>query len=763
MIAPTCVYDPAHPPSMSPTTSIYSSFAYKVYTLCDGNPRAKPAASSPSSTTLTETVYHQLGWTEISVEKYTEDLPISGIATSTSLSTIVSSTPIPVTTCTRPANVVTPSCTIGFSDLKSLATIYRSFAEHECAIQDVSTMLFPPPISGWTKTMDPCDHCTIHVPAVKVVYFPVTMSGDLCGNRTTVTPSTPVPTTIEAFGREFTTGSVYISYPGAYALNYGGVQCGARHDSGYLTLPSSSLSSFRISIASGHGQTSQYPFNFGDLPPNPVPADAWWGANGQATITDANYRPALAAASYFRALDPAWSNCAIQEFGVQDPPYALTQEAVAAAPNVIGAEPTAEPQSIVSATPASGISISAAIQTANTATGNEDPKKPQHTTSSNNLPHLPQSIRTGKPVVVSDPTTYRSLTKDPVDGSGRHVNESPTISDEFSSTSSLQPDQEPGTAVFSTPGGSQSQVNGQDASVSRPSDSTKSGVFRHPQNPPVQSSSGSIAGLISAVGHMSDIEPAPSEIGSTTISVSPGSSKFVSDFGGLGISAGSSGAVVISSATYQVGSVVTLRSTLISVVSGGLAVPSETESVPSVTPGDAQVNALSSLLGSGATDQATRAGRTGGELSSARQSSDIYPIGVSGNGGYDGASAHSRQESGSLPHPSGSMDSVVATPLSGAIENITSTALSGTQGPHRGSGAGKASSAPGAEFDSSPFSSFSNSTSKPIISSTLSSATSSGMLGVQTASAGIRSIPSFSGRKSLFIVYNFLVLVLFTL
>ncbi|KAI9662260.1 MAG: hypothetical protein M1821_008427 [Bathelium mastoideum] len=628
---------------MSPTTSTFSSFADEVYTLCDGNPRAKPAATSPSSTTITETVYQQLGWTETSVVKYTEDVPISGIATSTSLSTIVSNTPIPITTCTRPANVVAPSCTIGLSDWKSLATIYRSFAERECAIQDISTGLFPPPISGWTKTMNPCDHCTIHVAAVKLLYFPVTMGGDLCGNRTTVTPSTPGPTRIEAFGREFTTGSVYISYPGAYALNYGGVQCGARHDSGYLTLPSSSLSSFRSSIVSGRGLTSQYSFNFGDLPPNPVPADAWWGANGQATITDADYAPAIADAIYFRALDPAWSDCAIQTFGVQDPPYALTQEAIAAAPSNVGAQPTAEPQSIVSATPASGISMSAATQTANTATGDEDPKEPQDNTSSSRLSQLPQLTRTGKSAVISDPATHRSSTKDPVDSSGRHVNVSPTVSDEFSSASPPQPDQEQSAAVFSTPAGSVSQLDGQGASVGYPSDTTESRVTRHPQSLPVESSTDDIASLSPALGRMSDDGPALTEVGSTTISMSAGSSKFVSVFGGLAISAGSRGAIVISSATYQVGDVMTLAGAPVSAISHGLVVPSEMASVPTSTSNDAPANLISASIDPGAASQATPASRTGGRFSSSRHSSDVHSARISKNGPYSDASARSRQ------------------------------------------------------------------------------------------------------------------------
>ncbi|KAI9687099.1 MAG: hypothetical protein M1822_002509 [Bathelium mastoideum] len=573
------------------------------------------------------------------------------------------------------------------------------------------------------------------------------------------------PTRIEAFGREFTTGSVYISYPGAYALNYGGVQCGARHGSGYLTLPSSSLFSFRSSIVSGRGLTSQYSFNFGDLPPNPVPADAWWGANGQATITDADYTPAIADAIYFRALDPAWSDCAIQTFGVQDPPYALTQEAFAAAPSNVGAQPTAEPQSIVSATPASGISMSAATQTVNTATGGEDPKEPQDNTSSSRLSQLPQTTRTGKSAVISDPATHRSSTKDPVDSSGRHVNVSPTASDEFSSASPPQPDQEQSAAVFSTPAGSVSQLDGQGASVGYPSDTTESRVIRHPQSLPVESSTDDIASLSSAVGRMSDDGPALTEVGSITISMSAGSSKFVSAFGGLAISAGSSGAIVISSATYQVGDVMTLAGTPVSAISHGLVVPSEMASVPTSTSNDAPANLISASIDPGPADQATPASRTGGRFSSSRQSSDVHSARISENQPYSDASARSRQELGSLSELSRSLNRVTSVSLSDAIKNVTSAAVSATQDSPKGStniGAGATSSLPASGYHLPQFSASSNPMSNPTYSSTSSSALSSGTLVVQTTNSGVRSISS-SNCKSLFILHNFLVLILLTL
>ncbi|KAI9660331.1 MAG: hypothetical protein M1821_009681 [Bathelium mastoideum] len=70
------------------------------------------------------------------------------------------------------------------------------------------------------------------------------MTGDFCGNFSTVTPTRPGPVVATTLGTTFTSGTAYISYPAFSAVNgdaQGGL-CGNTIPAGFLALPSSSIS-----------------------------------------------------------------------------------------------------------------------------------------------------------------------------------------------------------------------------------------------------------------------------------------------------------------------------------------------------------------------------------------------------------------------------------------------------------------------------------------------------------------------------------------
>ena len=119
-------------------------------------------------------------------------------------------------------------------------------------------------------------------------------------------------------------------------------------------MPSSELFSYR-----GHDAAmpiagdKQWPFNFGDLAPNPVPWDAWinqetcvdnpWSSQCQ-TITQAAYRPGIVYPRAFWSMEPEWSKCGSGPMGIVDPPTALpTAHGVAlpTMPNVVSTQTTA--------------------------------------------------------------------------------------------------------------------------------------------------------------------------------------------------------------------------------------------------------------------------------------------------------------------------------------------------------------------------------------------------------------------------------------
>ena len=142
----------------------------------------------------------------------------------------------------------------------------------------------------------PCDECYLHVSGtVRLYYWPVTATGEVCGNRTTVTPTLtapPHPNTAVVSGMTFTSPSVYMLLPeisagyDIYRVAYTEM-CGARYTNRVVSLHPSNVSSIR-----GPGNVmalapkSIHPFNFadfnryavGNVTMSLVPEDAYKGA-----------------------------------------------------------------------------------------------------------------------------------------------------------------------------------------------------------------------------------------------------------------------------------------------------------------------------------------------------------------------------------------------------------------------------------------------------------------------------------------------------
>lgn len=147
------------------------------------------------------------------------------------------------------------------------------------------------------------------------------------------------------------------------------------------------------------------PFNFGDLAPNPVPWDAWINQPtcvGHTqfpycqTITQAAYRPGIVYPRQIWSMDPAWSNCGSEAFGIMDPPTALPlaqEEAVPTYPNlptatVTSASPQVTPsQNLPNPTveqPSQGTSREIVKTTTDT--------KPDHSTNAISISRPPETV-----------------------------------------------------------------------------------------------------------------------------------------------------------------------------------------------------------------------------------------------------------------------------------------------------------------------------------------------------------------------------------
>ena len=288
---------------------------------------------------------------------YSVTLPPTGIAVSTATTVDTRATTIYNTECVH--SIPTPTCSIDGEDCRSLFASWSPGGTRG-----------RPPCTVEAAT-NPCDDCVLYIPSVKLMYFPVSMTGNICGNYSTVSPvhrgNYTLPTTVDVSGTTYTSGYAYLSYAGVTATGGAGT-CGAPKPAGVLALRTKDVFSYRGHDAamSANGDV-HWPFNFADLTPNQVPWDAWISQETCythqsypecQTITQAAYRPWIVYPREFWAMEPLWSKCGSGIFGIMDPPTALPLATAVALPS----RPAIQTTSI--ALPGPGQQSSIARQTA---------------------------------------------------------------------------------------------------------------------------------------------------------------------------------------------------------------------------------------------------------------------------------------------------------------------------------------------------------------------------------------------------------------
>ncbi|KAK5163773.1 uncharacterized protein LTR77_010446 [Saxophila tyrrhenica] len=307
---------------------------YETFKLCDGHPRAVANGGWRTSYSTESDITYP--FQTITLTTITYEFPPSGIPAATVTTTGVSVHTQETVTCASPAP--TPSCTI---DDKNCASLFSAWTA------DGFTRSKPP--CYYPEPGDACDACALFVPSVKLLYWPVSMTGDFCGSDYRIaTPTHPsnlsTPETLLYSGHTLTSGSAYRSYAGVTALATAGSYCGTPLPAGILPLPSASLSSYRgHAAAMPIADSAPWPFNFADLAPNPVPWDAWISQdlcfNHQSdpacqTVTQAAYRPWLVYPREFFGMEREWSKCVTGAFGIVDPPTALPKAEVEVVPTM---------------------------------------------------------------------------------------------------------------------------------------------------------------------------------------------------------------------------------------------------------------------------------------------------------------------------------------------------------------------------------------------------------------------------------------------
>lgn len=150
-------------------TDTLTSIVYETFKLCDGHPRAR-AAGGERTTTGTVTIrFPDISSTSLSI--YTNVQPPSGIPLSTTTTTDTAVVKLPSTACIT--SKPTPSCTIDAGNCVSLFSAWTA---------GNFSRLEPPCLPAFNEI--PCDNCIIYIPSVRLIYFPVSMTGNFCGECT---------------------------------------------------------------------------------------------------------------------------------------------------------------------------------------------------------------------------------------------------------------------------------------------------------------------------------------------------------------------------------------------------------------------------------------------------------------------------------------------------------------------------------------------------------------------------------------------------
>ncbi|KAK5711777.1 hypothetical protein LTR17_018220 [Elasticomyces elasticus] len=327
-------------------------------TLCDGHPRVTYSPAISLSTART-TVPHAPTYTSVYQQTGFPNYPYSS-----------------------------PSCVIAPSDCDPLLEAYSTSlsawqAQNASRVADgtgaprITAPPQTPPCLGQSQASSyaaataeiyGCGLCTIFGQGVELVYFPTSVSRDMCG-------STP-PASLTHYGsgavitayagteygrnassmvqgsqtailghNTFTSGTAYISIATVWAENRCSSTIGTPVSNAILVMPSESVLSLRYSqnhfqyFMSTDTQTG-YPVSYADFN-SPVPFSAWigqarcegpWDTWYCGVVYENDFRPQLAIPPEIRQLNPEWEGCQMWYGGLYDPPVALQVQESAAAP-----------------------------------------------------------------------------------------------------------------------------------------------------------------------------------------------------------------------------------------------------------------------------------------------------------------------------------------------------------------------------------------------------------------------------------------------
>lgn len=250
-----------------------------------------------------------------------------------------------------------PSCRIEPDDCKA---VQSSYSKESSAFDRFTSSYIPPyyivnppavPSCSTVCTAKPL--CMIKGDHVRVIYWPVTTTGaNSCrSNGTTLTPTATEIRTIESLGTTFTSPSVYLSFRSLSAYDWGCYkQIGEGISNTIIAMAPESLSS----AVGWHLGRSAVSYNLADLN-GYVSSAAYfrmqaydWSGPG-TIIYDDLYFPSVWMPDAVLTMRPEWSNCDISQFGVDDPPVALssveflTSEAPTATSKPNSATPVASP------------------------------------------------------------------------------------------------------------------------------------------------------------------------------------------------------------------------------------------------------------------------------------------------------------------------------------------------------------------------------------------------------------------------------------
>lgn len=168
-------------------TVSFPRILYDTYTLCDGVPRA--VVSNSTHPYVYETVtFSETDWFEYTATESSE-VSLTGIPTRTIGSTVLSTLVYPESSSyscgTLPTPITTPTCSIQSQYCSRVWDVYDTMVSKKNAGSGSGSAVLNTPPCSWSDpvTGQRCNsQCAVYVATVQLIYFPVSMTGDFCGN-----------------------------------------------------------------------------------------------------------------------------------------------------------------------------------------------------------------------------------------------------------------------------------------------------------------------------------------------------------------------------------------------------------------------------------------------------------------------------------------------------------------------------------------------------------------------------------------------------